>query len=105
VPKKGYVGVGVVTGAAVPAKEFAVEVDGVKRPFLDVAQADYHREFANDEEKSEFFVPVSWIDTRPVAKAILEVGLFGNQNNVCRPRTSKWDHTVERLKRHFGTAA
>jgi hypothetical protein len=26
------------------------------------------------------------------------VGLFGNQNTVCKPTTPKWTHTVERLK-------
>jgi hypothetical protein len=31
-------------------------------------------------------------------KAVQELGLFGNQNTVCRPTTDKWRTTVERLK-------
>jgi hypothetical protein len=34
-------------------------------------------------------------------KAVNQVGLFGNQNTVCAPRTPKWRHTVERLKEAF----
>lgn len=32
---------------------------------------------------------------------VTEVGLFANQNTVCRPRTPAWRHTVERLKSRF----
>lgn len=28
-----------------------------------------------------------------------EIGFFGNQNSVCRPRDQKWVYTVERLKK------
>ncbi len=105
VPKVGYVGVGRVTGPAVRASEFFVDVNGVKRPFLEVAKADYHRSLADNEEESEYFVPVKWIATKPLSEAISEIGFFGNQNTVCRPRTTKWDHTVERLKRHFSVSS
>jgi hypothetical protein len=53
-------------------------------------------------ETAEYFVRVDWIETVPDAKAINEVGLFGNQNTVCQPSTPKWRHTVERLKTYFG---
>jgi len=101
IPKIGYVGVGRVTGPAVRASEFQVNVDGVKRPFLEIAKADYHRNLADNEEESEYFVPINWITTKSIKDAVSEVGFFGNQNTVCRPRTSKWNHTVERLKRLF----
>ena len=29
------------------------------------------------------------------------IGMFGNQNTVCKPTTPKWRSTVERLKTHF----
>lgn len=32
------------------------------------------------------------------SQAFTETGLFGNQNSVCKPTTTKWSHTVERLK-------
>jgi hypothetical protein len=105
VPGEGYVGVGRVSGPVLPARDFLVEIDGEKRPFLEIAGADYHREFVDDDEMCEYFVPVKWSETRPLAKAISEVGFFGNQNTVCRPTSSKWDNTVSRLKRHFQSVA
>ena len=103
VPKRGFVGVGRVTGAATRASEFTVSTGGERVLFLDIAHAHYCREQADNEELSEYFVPVEWIDTRPLNQAVSEVGFFGNQNTVCRPRTSKWDYTVARLKRYFAT--
>lgn len=102
IPATGYVGVGVVTGESVRATEFQVEIDGVLHPFLDVAEGNYHSEYNDDEENSEYFVSVRWLATRPISQAVSEVGFFGNQHSVCRPRTSKWEHTVGRLKKHFG---
>jgi hypothetical protein len=101
IPAWGYVGVGVVTGEAVIFKEFMVEVDGKSELFMEVAKANYHREFADDEEKSEYFVPVKWIDTKPLNSPVSEIGFFGNQNTVCRPLTLKWNFTVETLKKKF----
>jgi hypothetical protein len=101
VPEHGYVGVGRVLGPPIPGKEFFVDVDGTRRHIFEVSQARYHRHLVDDEEKSEYFVPVKWIETKPLSKAVSEVGLFGNQNSVCRPRTSKWNHTVERLMHFF----
>ena len=51
-------------------------------------------------------VPIRWVETMPLERAVQEIGLFGNQNTVCKPTTLKWHFTVERLKerfRHFGT--
>lgn len=97
IPGKGFVGVGRVTGPRVPAQEF--ELEG--RPALEVLEADYHRGYADDPERSEYFVPVEWLDTVPEAKAVQEVGMFGNQNTVCKPRTPAWRTTVEQLKGRF----
>lgn len=102
VPKYGYVAVGRVTGQAVRANEYSVDVNGTMRPFLEVAQANYHRQLADNEEESEYFVPVDWIKTRPLSQPISEVGFFGNQNSVARPKTQKWNHTIEQLKQKFG---
>lgn len=100
-PGRGYAGVGLVTGPATRLSEFKVTVDGVERPFLEVAKTNYHREFIDSEENSEYFIPVKWIDTRPLNNPISEIGFFGNQNTVCRPRTQKWNFTVETLKKKF----
>ena len=104
IPKIGYVGVAQVLEPSVPTREFEVDVDGHRTLFLDVANANYHREFIEDDEKCEYFVRVKWLEKRPIEDAVSEIGFFGNQNTACRPRTSKWDHTVERLMRAFSSA-
>ena len=99
VPGSGYVGVARVTGEAQRAAEFTVSMPEGARPALEVLTgADYHRSEADDPELCEYFVPVSWLETRPLQKAIQEIGLFGNQNTVCQPVTPKWRHTVDRLE-------
>jgi len=102
IPKTGYVGVGRVTEAVRPITEFKVKTEVGERPALEVLKnADQYRPNANDPEKAEYFVPVTWLDTVPESKAVNELGLFGNQNSVCRPTDRKWRHTVERLKTYF----
>jgi hypothetical protein len=64
----------------------------------------YHRQLEDDQEKYEYFVPVEWLHTVPENQAIQEVGMFGNQNTVCKPKTPKWRSTVERLKEKFGVS-
>ena len=51
-----------------------------------------------DDEAAEYLVPVRWLHTVPKESAFSEVGLFGNQNTVCKPTTPKWSHTINRLK-------
>jgi Endonuclease NucS len=101
IPGAGFVGVGKVTADAVPASKFLVGTQKDEVHFMALAEADYHREFIDDPEKCEWFVPVKWLDTVPIEKAVQEVGMFGNQNTVCRPTTPLWRSTVERLKKHF----
>jgi hypothetical protein len=102
VPGSGYVGVGRVTGNMQSALEFKVSTPEGEKPVLEVAKGGtYHAEYLNDPEKSEYFVPVHWLDTVPVNSAVQEIGLFGNQNTVCKPITPKWRSTVDRLKEVF----
>jgi len=96
-PGFGYLGVGEVTGPVVKAIDYRtngkslVELDTVtnyRTPyFLD-----------NDDDDSEYLVAVKWIKTVEAKSAYSENGFFGNQNTVCKPRTTKWSHTVNRLK-------
>jgi hypothetical protein len=87
VPGSGFVGVGRVTGRAQPAADFRVTTPQGEVPVLDIAKgANYHRELADDPERCEYFVPVQWLQTVPLDKAVQEIGLFGNQNTVCKPR-------------------
>jgi hypothetical protein len=102
VPGAGYVGVGRVTGSMQSALDFRVLTPDGEKPILDVAKrGTYHSEFLDDPEQGEYFVPVRWLQTVPLSKAVQEIGLFGNQNTVCRPTTPKWRSTVERLKEFF----
>lgn len=101
-PDHGFVGVGRVTGPAEAASTFKVKTPEGDQPVLDVLTSrDYHRQFADDPMKSEYFVPIEWLQTVPLGQAVYEVGLFGNQNTVCQPTTPKWRSTVERLKQRF----
>jgi hypothetical protein len=90
-----------VTGRAQPVKEFTV--GGL--PIRELAKrSNFGVEFDNDPEHCEYFVPVEWIQTVPLDLAVKEVGMFGNQNTVCKPTTPKWRSTVDRLKQHFTKA-
>ncbi len=55
-----------------------------------------------DDDTAEYLVRIQWTHTVPTAKAVKELGFFGNQNTVCRPTDPKWNHTVERLKQVWG---
>lgn len=102
IPKKGYVGVGVVVEAVQPGKDFMVQTNSGEQPALTVLKhAERYRATSDDPERAEYFVRVRWLETLPEDKAVNEVGLFGNQNTVCQPRTPKWRHTVDRLKMIF----
>ena len=90
IPGTGYVGVARVTGHAVIADEFI-------KPEMNL-EGRYNLAAECGEDEAEYFVPVSWLHQVPEAQAVNEVGLFGNQNSVARPRSPKWEHTVKRLK-------
>lgn len=103
IPKTGYVGVAEVTGERCRADQFRVQTDHGSARLRDITtESDYpHLHWAtdaDDEEAAEYLVPVRWIASFPASQAFSEVGLFGNQNTVCKPTTPKWEHTVARLK-------
>jgi hypothetical protein len=99
-PGYGFVGVGLVTGPPQSATEFMIQTSEGERPALQVlTEGTYHR--TDDPDRIEHFVPVTWLHTVPLEHAINEIGLFGNQNTVCKPTTPKWRSTVERLKERW----
>lgn len=101
-PVYGFIGVAEVAGSVQHAREFRVSVNGKDVPVLEAAtRGSYHSEFIDNDEKAEYFVPVKWLHTVPLQEAINEVGLFGNQNTVSKPKTPKWRHTINRLKQIF----
>jgi hypothetical protein len=102
VPGVGFVGVGRATGSAQPAAEFYIPTPEGNKSIFDLpSQGNYRREAINDPERCEYFVPVKWLHTVSLEEAVQEVGMFGNQNTVCKPRTPGWRSTVDRLKVRF----
>jgi hypothetical protein len=102
IPDVGFVGVGRVTGRTQSATDFKITRPGGEFPILDLAKrGTYHRQFVDDSARSEYFVPIQWLETVSRERAIYEIGLFGNQNTICKPTTPKWRSTVERLKLKF----
>lgn len=103
VPGKGYVGVGTVTHSVVPARESTVQAEDGSLSLLSEVPLDAPKILHPHEnpEVANQVVGVRWIKTVPIDKAIREKGFFGNQNTVCKPRTSRWQHTIDRLKQRF----
>ena len=102
-PGYGFVGVGKILGPRKSITNFKIEISGEEVPAVDVLKGGtYHRECINDPERMEYFVPVEWLHSVPLEAAVNEIGMFGNQNTVCKPTTPKWRTTVERLRERWG---
>lgn len=100
IPKSGYVGVGTVTGEAVPFAEAVVgEGDGTARLADRPLTGSYSHPPREDEDTAEYLVPVRWEHTRPRPQAIWVKGMFANQNSAC-PLRSKF--TLDTLAEAFG---
>lgn len=100
VPGRGYVGVGRVTGKAMPITSFTLtDSSGKQRPIKDIVASTPSATVA--QEELEYYVKVDWIKTVSLDEAIKEKGFFGNQNIVAKPKARKWIHTIERLKKRF----
>jgi len=90
IPKTGYVDVCEVLERVKPTDEFVHASKELRGIYKTIEEAG--------EDRADYFVPVRWIHEVPQAQAVNEIGLFGNQNSIARPRTPKWDYTVNRLK-------
>jgi hypothetical protein len=101
-PGYGFVGVGEVIGPREAITDFMVTTDTGEQPAVEaLTEGNYHREFLDDPERMEYFLPVRWLHSVPLEEAVNEIGMFGNQNTVCKPTTPKWRTTVERLKERW----
>jgi hypothetical protein len=87
-----------------PVDLFMVPDDSGKLvPITDVSEvARSLRRAEDDPEAADYLVRVEWLKTVDPRQAVHEKGFFGNQNSVARPRSPKWNHTVERLKARWG---
>ena len=99
IPHTGYVGVGIVKSETKQAKDTLFTVDGKQVGFSELQMQGDYLHSLDEPENAEYVVQVDWIKTVPESQAVKEVGFFGNQNSVCRPRDQKWVYTVERLKK------
>ena len=81
------------------AKDTLFTVDGKQAGFSELQMQGEYLHSLDEPENAEYVVQVDWIKTVPESQAVKEVGFFGNQNSVCRPRDQKWVYTVERLKK------
>jgi hypothetical protein len=102
IPKKGFVGVGIVEEVEKSVKDFTIKTADQEKPAIGLLKdSDELSRRAEDPEKAEHFVRIKWLDSLPESEAYDEIGFFGNQNTVCRPETPKWRYTIDRLKTKF----
>ncbi|MGC1513909.1 MAG: hypothetical protein WA797_13420 [Acidimicrobiales bacterium] len=88
----GYVGVGEVVGEMIPLRDLVVTSNGtevrvVEQPEIDPEVRD--RAASEDEDVTEYAVPVRWLAERDVPDAIAERGLFASQVTVCKLRDER----------------
>lgn len=97
----GYVGIGLVTGEMIPARDAKVKVNGEVRSLLDQTDLAWWRENAasEDPEVTEMVVPVRWLSTRPLENAVRGKGLFASQLSACRLRDER---TIKEVEDAFG---
>ena len=101
IPQNGYVGVGIVKGTKEKAKDAIFTINGKDIAMRDLPLNGEYFDNEEDDDLAEYIVKVEWIKTVPEEKAVKELGFFGNQNSVCKPRNEKWEFTIERLKKYW----
>jgi hypothetical protein len=95
----GYVGVAEVTGEPMLARDFIVQQNGRRVPYLDVAKASEAGKDRDDPALAEWVVPVRWLETRDREDAIRDSDFFANQN--CAARLTH-GYTLKKLQEAFG---
>jgi len=91
----GYVGIGEVTGEMLPLRSLEVERDDAIIPVIDqpeIPERIRERAHLDDDEVTEYAVPVRWLAQRRVSDAVSERGLFASQVTVCKLRD---DRTID----------
>lgn len=98
IPKKGYVGYGLVTDTVTQAKDVKFNIDGCEIAFSDLENGADYLYKSDEPENAEFVVKIQWIYTVDEDNAVREPGFFANQNSASKPSSPKWIDTVNRLK-------
>ncbi len=96
----GYVGYGEVLAAAVRPDQFMVDIDGTLKP---LTERELEAQNAFGEEQGEHFVAVRWDKSVDKPQAIWETGFFANPAIVAKPRSPRWQFTVDRLRSLWDT--
>lgn len=97
----GYVGVGTVTGEAMPFSDAILVVGGVDTKMSDLHLQGSYTHVNGVEDNDEWVVPVDWDQTVDRSEAIWEKGFFANQNSACKLRNR---FTLDGLAKAFGLA-
>jgi hypothetical protein len=95
----GYVGVGTITGEAMPFDDAVLTVDGVEAKMTDLPLKGSYRHDNDAGDNAEYVVPVDWISTKDHSEAVWQRGFFANQNSACKFRDR---FTLDELVRRFG---
>ncbi|MFP4459295.1 MAG: endonuclease NucS domain-containing protein [Candidatus Zixiibacteriota bacterium] len=99
IPKKGYVGVGIVIQERKPIGEFHVTENSIEKPILDIGlDCEGIKKDSDDPEKCEYMVGIDWIKTLDEDDAYWENGLRANQNSAFKLKNK---FTLERLIEYF----
>jgi hypothetical protein len=101
IPKKGYIGVGIVKEESVPIKDFNVTENGVEKSILDVKlDCDTIKNDSDNIEECEYLVRVDWLKDKTLKEedAYWEKGLRANQNSAFKLKNK---FTLEKLIEKF----
>lgn len=101
IPQIGYVGVGRVIEECKMAIEQKIQSFDNKTIYELDTEGNYLSDYKDDQEKSEYVVLVKWEKTVPLNDAVKEIGIFGNQNTICRPTSEKWVYTMKLLRNRW----
>lgn len=103
IPKRGFVGIGIVTEENVTIDEFKVNHNGQTIQILDAPlMAEDMSSNTDDRDMCTNMVRVKWLTTVPREDAFWETGLFASQHIACKLRHS---HTIQKLTTQFGINA
>lgn len=99
IPKKGYLGVGIVMEESVPIKEFKVLENGNEKQILEVQlECEAIKNEPENLDQCEYLVRIDWIKTLNEEDAYWEKGLRANQNSAFKLKNK---FTLEKLIDRF----
>lgn len=103
IPKRGFVGIGIVEERTQTVDKFTVQHDGKVIPLLDapLSATDMSRNIGDPDQCSNL-VRIKWLKTFPRDKPFWTPGLFASQHTACKLRDS---FTIQKVCEHFAIPA